>query len=182
MAITHCQTTTVVKHTRHCVGLLAAHLSHFSMSVIERQCTYSRCMCFSIFLSPPPQKTWSCGLKVELNLWYCYQFHGVGGLFERPTAALTYLRQCTGMFFIGCVLHVCVCWRRTLCGHRECEKLAVLTALEQFQYSVGAVGVHIWVTCRGEKRVSEGVDMQGWAEGKSVIPKCPMAIKIIPNF
>lgn len=31
--------------------------------------------------------------------------------------------------------------RPALCGCRECEKLAVLTALEQFQYSAGAGGV-----------------------------------------
>lgn len=30
-----------------------------------------------------------------------------------------------------------VCLRQTLCGHRECEKLGVLTALEQFQNSAG---------------------------------------------
>lgn len=34
-----------------------------------------------------------------------------------------------------------VCLRRTLCGCGECEKLGVLTALEQFQYSAEAGGV-----------------------------------------
>ncbi len=34
-----------------------------------------------------------------------------------------------------------MCWRRTLCGCGECEKLGVLTALAQFQYSAGAGGV-----------------------------------------
>lgn len=34
-----------------------------------------------------------------------------------------------------------VCLRRTLCGRGECEKLGVLTALEQFQYSAWAGGV-----------------------------------------
>lgn len=34
-----------------------------------------------------------------------------------------------------------VCLRRTLCGRAECEKLGVLTALEQFQYRAGAGGV-----------------------------------------
>lgn len=93
------------------------------------------------------------GLKVEFNLWYCYQFHGAGGLFGRSTAALTYLCQCAGMhvdcFSLSvCCICVCllvpktVCVRgETLCGRRECEKLGVLTALEQFQYSAGAGGV-----------------------------------------
>lgn len=51
------------------------------------------------------------------------------------------------LFFIECVLHVCVfvwdgeCWRRSLCGRGECEKLGVLTALEQLRYSTGAGGV-----------------------------------------
>lgn len=50
-----------------------------------------------------------------------------------------------------CVASVCVCvftsaWdsvclKRTLCGCGECEKLSVLTALEQFQYSAGTGGV-----------------------------------------
>lgn len=31
--------------------------------------------------------------------------------------------------------------RPALCGCGECEKLGVLTALEQFQYSAGAGGV-----------------------------------------
>lgn len=34
-----------------------------------------------------------------------------------------------------------MCLSPTLCGHRECEKLGVLTALEQFQYNTGAGGV-----------------------------------------
>ncbi len=34
-----------------------------------------------------------------------------------------------------------MCSRRTLCGRGECEKLGVLTALEQFQYRAGAGGV-----------------------------------------
>lgn len=57
--------------------------------------------------------------------------------------------------------------KRALAGRRECEKLAVLTALEQFQGSAGAGGcVHIWVSCRGEKRVGGEVDIWGWDEAK----------------
>lgn len=55
------------------------------------------------------------------------------------------------------------CLGQTLCGHGECEKLGVLTALEQFQHSVGAGGVcvgllDIQASCRGENRVSARVD------------------------
>lgn len=34
-----------------------------------------------------------------------------------------------------------MCSRQNLCRRRECEKLAVFTALEQFQYSAGAGGM-----------------------------------------
>lgn len=50
------------------------------------------------------------GVKVEFNLWYSYQFHGAGGLFGRPTAALTYLCQWAGMhvFHWVCAAYACV--------------------------------------------------------------------------
>lgn len=58
-----------------------------------------------------------------------------------------------------------VCSRRTLCGHGECEKLGVLTALEQFQYSAEAGGARGLLdnraSCRGENGVSGGVDRRG---------------------
>lgn len=51
-----------------------------------------------------------------------------------------------------------MCLKRTLCGHGEklCEKLVVLTALKQFQCSVGAGGV--WACCifRQDVRVRIG--------------------------
>lgn len=52
--------------------------------------------------------------------------------------------------------------KQVLIGRRECEKLAVLTALEQFQYSAEGRGcAHIRVSCWGEKRVSGEVDVRG---------------------
>lgn len=50
-----------------------------------------------------------------------------------------YVAACR-LFFSECVLHASalvsardgVCSGQTLCGHRECEKLGVFTALEQF--------------------------------------------------
>lgn len=44
--------------------------------------------------------------------------------------------------------------KRVLVGHRECEKLAVLTALEQFQYSAGAGGVCTFGWAVGVRRGS----------------------------
>lgn len=76
--------------------------------------------------------------------------------------------------------------RQSLCGHRECEKLGVLTALEQFQYSAGAGGVRaswtFWASWRGESRVSRGVDRRGREEGKTFISKCSVAIKMTPDI
>lgn len=65
-----------------------------------------------------------------------------------------------------------VCLKGALVGRRECEKLAVLTALEQFQYSAG-VGAGGW---RGEKRVSGEVDVRGRAQAKGA-----KVIKMIPG-
>lgn len=49
--------------------------------------------------------------------------------------------------FVGDLLDVCL--RQTLCGHRECEKLGVLTAFEPFQNSAGQ-GASGPVGCSGE--------------------------------
>lgn len=65
-----------------------------------------------------------------------------------------------------------VCLRQTLCGCGECEKLGVLTALEQFQYSVGAGGV--W-GCGIFRRV-EGVRIRSADEWKGFIPTFEISI------
>lgn len=55
-----------------------------------------------------------------------------------------------------------VCLRRTLCGCGECEKLGVLTALEQFQYSAGAGGVRAcWIFGRAVGVRIGSVDRRG---------------------
>lgn len=80
----------------------------------------------------------------------------------------TCVSEWAARLFLLSVMHVCVCvvfvgaWdgvclRRSLCGCGECEKLGVLTALEQFQYSAGAGGEPAWWIW-GENKVSGGMD------------------------
>ena len=82
---------------------------------------------------------------------------------------------CMCVFVCVCVcafLSTCASWRRALCGRRECEKLAVLTALEQLQHSVGAGGVCTFgASCSGENRVSGGAYRLRLAKGKGFIPR-----------
>lgn len=56
--------------------------------------------------------------------------------------------------------------KRTLCGHRECEKLGVLTALEQFQHSVGAGGEPAcWIyECAARVRIGSAEEWIGGDE------------------
>lgn len=125
-------------------------------------------------------------LKVEFNLWYCYQFHGAGGLFGRPTAALTYLCQCTGLHvdcfsFSVCCMCVCVHSRSGRCvfeasslwtwGVWEAGCFDSFRTVPVQCWGRGCAGLlEIWASCRGENRVSGGVDMTGWDEGKGFIP------------
>lgn len=63
--------------------------------------------------------------------------------------------------------------RQTLCGRRECEKLGVLTALEQFQYNTGAGGIQACWTFRRAVgvRIRSVEEWTGrdWMEEKSLL-------------